>query len=703
MKKRNVLIAWMLVLLLAFSTVSVSGASTETTAKDSKAKITLTAVSNSAIKVKWQKQKKYTYYNVYRVAAEGKTYKKIAAVKGNIYTDKKLKKDIIYKYKVRPYRYMKGKKSYGPYSAANAAATGADIKNFTLVLTQYADNLDVGIDAGTADCSANKKIAVLYRSTEKNGTYEKIKELRLAPARNFWSAAVFADKKTEAGKTYYYKLKIKKTIGGKTYTSKYSAPKTVSTSSIDGSVLVDQYTMDLDLDAENKKLAGDVTMALTNETTTTIRKVCIRNFAASIFKELGKGGSNIEKITLAGRELEFNAGDDPSVVYVDLGEAAMKPGESISLTVTYAVDIPALASRFGYQQDDRGQTFQLSFCFPVLDRYENGHWNESPYAFGGECTYNRITDYDVTLRAPKDYTVIACGREETKDGVTRIKAHDMRDMGIVASNGMEKKIKTVDGIQVNHYLIKGAATDVMNNCYMQSAEDAVHLFNETYGGYPYDHLDVVQGYLYGGMEYPGMVLIGISGLKENLEEPKSMQVYQYLSTLIAHEVAHEWFYGAVGNDQYSEAWLDEGFAEYSASVLYLRSGMDGIKMAVAEDKKRSGDEWYSSEATLTKEAFDRYMQSYVDMIMRRMKTKINCAYGDFDDPSDYETMVYDGGLCFLYELQRTMGDQKFFAAMKEYYNTYCLKEATTADFLKIVRKHDDSAKVEEVISRYIAE
>ena len=704
MKKRNGLIAWMLIFLLAFSTVSVSGATTETTTpvKDSKAKVTLTAVSNSAIKVKWQKEKPYSYYSVYR-AAEGKSYKKIAAVKGSTYTDKKLKKSTLYKYKVRPYRYIKGKKSYGPYSAANAAATGADIKNFTLTLTQSDENLDVGVDVSTRDCSANKKTAVIYRSTEQKGAYTKIKGLRLASGDTSGSAASFADKKTEADKTYYYKFKIKKTIGDKTYTSKFSEPKAVSTSSIGGSVLVDQYTMDLDLDTENKKLAGDVTMALTNETTATLRKVCIRNYAASILKARGKGESRMEEITLEGKkELRFETGKDPSVVYVDLGEAAMKPGDSISLTVAYTVDISDISDRFGYQQDDCGQTFQLSFCFPVLDRYEKGHWNENPYFDDGECTFHRVTDYDITLHAPKNYIVIASGKEETRDGVTRIRAENMRDMGIIVSNALEKKTKIVDGIRINHYLIRGLAGDTFNTCFMQSAEDAVKLFNETYGRYPYDHLDVVQSYLLGGVELPGLVLIGVPPVLEDLKNPKSLQVYQFLSTTVVHEVAHEWFYAAVGNDQYNEAWLDEGFAEYSASVLYLRSGMGGIKMAIEEDIKRTDDEWWSGgEATLTDESFEKYMQSYVDMVMRRMKTKINYSYGAFDDPLDYALMAYDGGLCFLYELRRTMGDQKFFAAMKEYYRTYCLKEAATEDFLQIIRNHDDSEKLEEVIGRYI--
>lgn len=624
-------------------------------------------------------------------------------MKGTSYTDKKVKRSTIYKYKVRPYRYVNGKKSYGRYSYGNSAAPGVDAGNYTLELSQSEDNIAIGVDASTADCSANKKTALIYRSTEKDGSYKKIKALTFKPDRQFCSATYesrFADKEVSGGQIYYYRIKIKKVINGKTYTSKFSAPKAVSTISIEGDIVVDHYDMDLDLDAEANTLSGDVTMTITNKTTAVLKKICIRNFAASILKDVGKGESKIEKITLEGKgELNVKTGKDPSVVYAYLSEA-MKPEETISLTVSYTTDIPQIIDRFGYHQNQQGQSFQLSFCFPMLDRYEDGIWAETPYIEEGESTFNRVTDYDVTLRSKEGYLVAASGTEETKGAVTKIKAEDMRDMSIVVSNCMEKKTKIVDGIRINHYLIKGTS-EIINNVCMKTAEDAVKLFNKTYGRYPYAHLDVVQTYIYGGMEFPGLVMIGMGDMDEMLGSPEYVNVHGNLSILLAHEVAHEWFYGAVGNDQYHEAWLDEGFAEYSAVVLYLRSGMEGILYAWAEDGKRQEDEYYISEATMSDENFREHMQFYIDTF----GAIVNLSYEEFaaQDPYAYSDAVYTGGMVFLYELQNTMGDEKFFAAMQEYYKTYCLKEATTQDFLKIVRSRDGSDEVEKVIAKYIKE
>ncbi|HEV7603525.1 MAG TPA: hypothetical protein VGO15_01060, partial [Candidatus Limnocylindrales bacterium] len=46
-----------------------------------------------------------------------------------------------------------------------------------------------------------------------------------------------------------------------------------------------------------------------------------------------------------------------------------------------------------------------------------------------------------------------------------------------------------------------------------------------------------------------------------------------LRYLVAHETAHQWFYGLVGNDQSSEPFVDEATADFAARyVLNLRRG-----------------------------------------------------------------------------------------------------------------------------------
>ena len=77
-----------------------------------------------------------------------------------------------------------------------------------------------------------------------------------------------------------------------------------------------------------------------------------------------------------------------------------------------------------------------------------------------------------------------------------------------------------------------------------------------FGAYPYGEADVVldNNFWFGGMEYPGFVLDLVS------------------TTSLAHELAHQWWYGIVGDDEYTSPWLDESFADYATDLYQGNTG-----------------------------------------------------------------------------------------------------------------------------------
>ena len=64
-------------------------------------------------------------------------------------------------------------------------------------------------------------------------------------------------------------------------------------------------------------------------------------------------------------------------------------------------------------------------------------------------------------------------------------------------------------------------------------------------------------------------------------------------------------------------------------------------------------------------------------------------------------MAYELGMDFPAVLKVAMGETKFFDDLHDYYQTYYLKQATTQDFLNIIRKYDNSKKVNNVINKFI--
>lgn len=68
---------------------------------------------------------------------------------------------------------------------------------------------------------------------------------------------------------------------------------------------------------------------------------------------------------------------------------------------------------------------------------------------------------------------------------------------------------------------------------------------------------------------------------------------------------------------------------------------------------------------------------------------------------DYSNYVYTQGSYLLYELSQAMKENTFYQMMQDYYQTYYLKEVTTADFINKVYQYDCSPKIHHIINKYI--
>jgi hypothetical protein len=132
------------------------------------------------------------------------------------------------------------------------------------------------------------------------------------------------------------------------------------------------------------------------------------------------------------------------------------------------------------------------------------------------------------------------------NGVT-FTARNVRDFNFSASPNY--KVATVNhaGITVRFYSTTAMAAQIKT-----WTIKAIDRFESKIGGYPYPSLSVAMTPGGSGMESPGMTWISTS-------EPGSNLAY-----LAVHEVAHQWFYGVVGNNQAKQPFLDEGVSDFLA-------------------------------------------------------------------------------------------------------------------------------------------
>src|SRR5699024_8398409 len=103
--------------------------------------------------------------------------------------------------------------------------------------------------------------------------------------------------------------------------------------------------------------------------------------------------------------------------------------------------------------------------------------------------------------------------------------------------------------------------------YMEVALESLQFFDEKIGPYPHDQLDVIILDQSGGMEYPGIVTV--------------MDSLQGYAEIIAHEIAHQWFYGVVSNDAFHDPLVDEGMTQF-ATYLFLVDSAWGAYDEVVE-------------------------------------------------------------------------------------------------------------------------
>ena len=155
------------------------------------------AQSMSSIKVSWKDNAAATGYYVYRsTSGKSGTFKKVATVKTNSYTDKNLSSSKTYYYKVKAYN---SKRSAINKTAKTSSSVSAKPKLAAPKITSagstghYRENVYV---AWKSVSGASKYY--VYRSTSKNGTYKKIATT---------SKTYYLDKTAKPVKKYYYKIR----------------------------------------------------------------------------------------------------------------------------------------------------------------------------------------------------------------------------------------------------------------------------------------------------------------------------------------------------------------------------------------------------------------------------------------------------------------------------------------------------------------
>ena len=337
----------------------------------------------------------------------------------------------------------------------------------------------------------------------------------------------------------------------------------------------------------------------------------------------------------------------------------LEPATATELNLRYSLSLPyadqahSLRARiFGYGELQTNLVNWYPFIVPFID----GEWIiREPWSHGEYLVYP-LADFVIDLKfanpenAP---TVAASGVPEPNGEYTRYTLTEGRTFALSASRDFEVASLRVGDIKISSYyfpLYKHAGEGALI-----ASKQAIEVFSERFGPYPHRSLSLVVADFMDSMEYSALYFNSRYFYDQFDGSPQN-----YLTFVSVHETAHQWWFEQVANDQALEPWLDESLSTYSELIFYETKYPDLVPW------------WWSYRINFFEPSGDIDIPVY---------------QGQNDE--NYKRIVYFNGTHFLRDLRARIGDEAFYAFLKDYYIQNKGGIASKDDFFTTLDAHTD--------------
>ncbi|MFT7622977.1 MAG: hypothetical protein ACI9WU_002152 [Myxococcota bacterium] len=348
---------------------------------------------------------------------------------------------------------------------------------------------------------------------------------------------------------------------------------------------------------------------------------------------------------------------------------------------------------FSYSDD----IVSLALWYPVLASYDEDGWDLKRGGEVGDVSYFDVSNYELTVTAPRDVAVVASGVEtgRTENGASRtttFAAGAMREVAVQMSRRYESETAFVDGVQVRSWFLesdRGTGLEVLKH-----GKTALKQFNELFGPYPYAELDLVEAPLIGGaggVEFPGLVTIGKMFYAADSEPDEwrrlmadSPYIKDTLEFVVAHEVAHQWWNAVVGSDSKRHPFVDEALANHSAILYFER--VHGREAAELQRDIQLILPWQIARMAGSK---DRPVDLPTDQ---------------FDGALEYAATVYGKGALWFGMMRERFGDKSHVGFLSDYYKKHRFGVAQPSDLIDgLVGSARDPKVARAIADRWLKE
>lgn len=417
------------------------------------------------------------------------------------------------------------------------------------------------------------------------------------------------------------------------------------------------YRIAARLDPASKTIQGRETVVLTNTEGVPLNEIYFRLYVNA--PQYDEGEMKVAGVTVNGQPASTGLEMDSTSLKVGLPQP-LAPGKQTTISMRFTAQVPSSGGVHGIFNEDDG-TFALYNWHPELAVYEDGKWQLNPVTEQGDSTNIDTANYAVTLTAPTSYKVAGGGIQTDSPAAGGLTVHRMcstlaRNMVLVASDKFEEATRKVGDVAVNSYYL--ADDKEGGQTALDAAAKSLDLYSKQFAPYPYPEMDVAEiklGTGASGMESAGLIMLG-----RNYYDPAQAKPFGQMGSMLegadkvdilafitAHETAHQWWFGVVGNDSYRDPWVDEALTNWSA--IYYTDEVDGSQAG-----KLARDLFAGLPYRMTLGKGDIRLDQPVDK------------YSELE----YEGIVYGKGPIMYDVLRKQLGDQPFFSWLHSYYNEH---------------------------------
>ena len=345
-------------------------------------------------------------------------------------------------------------------------------------------------------------------------------------------------------------------------------------------------------------------------------------------------------------------------------------GETAQVQFRYHLSLPRLDSLGWGPVGNAGwspELIQMGDWYPSLVPYDAaaGRWQTWQYVPVGDPVRNELADFEVAITTDTNVVIAAPGYLSTIGDTRTYRLENGRAFAFLAS----PHYTTIEGYSQNTpvrvYVLGrnlSLAPIVLN-----TAVQSMNLFLNRFGPYPHDELIIAENGFLTAMEYSAIISLSGFAFREYNNSPRSL-----LTPITAHEVAHQWWYSAVGNDQVLEPWLDEALCMFAELLYFEAYHPDDVAW------------WWQYRVHRWRPT------GYVDATIY-----------DFDNSPDFVHDMYSQAAYFMRDLRAEMGEANFNSFLRAYYHQYQNQIATADDFFALAQSYSNS-DLTPLVGRYFA-